>query len=81
MRRRFSKLQFRAYVRSDVDVSDIGIAKRSWEVGDGESMKMNLRHNKRWMRFRGVSGRLQTDEDDEEDDEDKNFPDELLGAN
>lgn len=44
-------------------------------------MKMNLRHNKRWMRFRGVSGRLQTDEDDEEDDEDKNFPDELLGAN
>ena len=48
--------------------------KRSWEVGDGESMKMNLRHNKRWMRFRGVSGRLQTDEDDEEDDEDKNFP-------
>ena len=44
-------------------------------------MKMNLRHNKRWMRFQGVSGRLQTDEDDEEDDEDKNFPDELLGAN
>ena len=33
------------------------------------------------MRFQGVSGRLQTDEDDEEDDEDKNFPDELLGAN
>ena len=55
--------------------------KRSWEVGDGESMKMNLRHNKRWMRFQAVSGRLQTDEDDEEDDEDKNFPDELLGAN
>ena len=34
-------------------------------------MKMNLRHNKRWMRFRGVSGRLQTDEDDEEDEEEE----------